>query len=72
MNEIIDCIKCGGPMPKLRFTLYKYKDCISCSTVGTYTAVTTINGEGDHTWNDIMIMDTDQFKRYEEHNKEKK
>ena len=58
--KMIKCIKCGENMPELRLTKYGYKVCVNCSTTGTYKAISTINGSGDHTWNDIQIMTSDQ------------
>jgi len=62
----IACIVCKNPMPELRLTKYGYKSCVECSTVGAYQAVSTINGEGDHTWNDIQIMSKEQYDLYQD------
>ena len=51
--KMIKCIACGADMPELRLTKYGYKVCVNCSTTGAYRAVSTVNGSGDHTWNDI-------------------
>jgi len=59
---MIPCVLCKEEMPKLRLTKFGYKSCVECSTTGAYTAVTTINGTGDHTWNDIQIMTPEQAK----------
>ena len=61
---MIPCVACKNPMPELRLTKYGYKSCVECSTVDAYKAVTTVNGVGDHTWNDIIIMTPDQAKEY--------
>lgn len=66
--EMIPCIGCKNPMPKLRLTKYGYKSCVDCSTVGAYQAVNVTNGEGDHTWNDIQIMTSEQYDKYNEQN----
>lgn len=66
---MISCIACREPMPKLRLSKYGYKVCINCSTTGAYRAVSTINGEGDHTWNDIQIMTPEQYDSYEKNEK---
>jgi len=60
---MIKCIKCREDMPELRLTKFGYKVCVNCSTTGAYKAVSTINGSGDHTWNDIQIMTSDQADR---------
>lgn len=62
---MIPCTACGEPMPELRLTKFGYKVCVNCSTVGAYKAVSTVNGEGDHTWNDIQIMTPEQAKAVE-------
>jgi|TARA_B110000914_G_scaffold221929_1_gene234531 hypothetical protein len=58
--KMIKCIKCEENMPELRLTKFGYKVCVNCSTTGAYQAVSTVNGTGDHTWNDIQIMTADQ------------
>jgi len=67
--KMIPCVVCKDPMPELRSTKYGYKSCVECSTTGAYTAVTTINGVGDHTWNDIAIMTPEQSKQYSKESK---
>lgn len=62
--EMISCIKCKKDMPKLRLEKFGYKSCIACSTTGAYRAVTTTNGEGDHTWNGLSIMTPEQYISY--------
>ena len=61
--KMIKCIKCREDMPELRLTKFGYKVCVNCSTTGAYKAVSTIKGSGDHTWNDIQIMTSDQADR---------
>ena len=61
--KMIKCIKCREDMPELRLTKFGYKVCVNCSTTGTYKAISTVNGSGDHTWNDIQIMTSDQADR---------
>ncbi len=60
--KMIKCTSCGADMPELRLTKFGYKVCVNCSTIGAYKAVSTVNGEGDHTWNDIQIMTPEQAK----------
>ncbi len=57
---MIKCIKCGADMPELRLTKFGYKVCVNCSTTSAYKAVSTVNGTGDHTWNDIQIVTAEQ------------
>ena len=58
--KMIKCIKCGADMPELRLTKFGYKVCVNCSTTSAYNAVSTVNGTGDHTWNDIQIVTAEQ------------
>ena len=37
---------------------------MDCSTTGTYKALVTVSGEGDHTWNDIQILTDEQYLQY--------
>jgi hypothetical protein len=62
--EMIPCIVCKNDMPKLRLEKYGYKNCVDCSTTGTYKALVTVSGEGDHTWNDIQILTDEQYLQY--------
>jgi hypothetical protein len=62
--KMIPCVVCGADMPELRKTLYGYHNCINCSTVKPKRAIVTTGGTGDHTWNDIQIMDADQAETY--------
>jgi len=54
---MIPCPKCGQPMPELRKIKYGYNFCVECSSVDKVVGITTVEGSGDHTWNDIIIMD---------------
>lgn len=59
--EMIECPKCGNDFPKLRKEKYGYHVCVNCSTVKAVVGVTTVEGSGDHTYNDLIVMDQDQF-----------
>jgi len=37
-----------------------YHVCINCSTAKPVVGITTVEGTGDHTYNDIIIMDQDR------------
>ena len=58
--QMLKCPACG------EFTLHPkrkelgYHVCINCSTAKPVVAITTVEGKGDHTWNDIIIMDQDK------------
>ena len=69
--KMIKCIKCGEGMPELRLTKFGYKVCVNCSTTSAYKAVSTINGTGDHTWNDIQIVTAEQAKQLDSQKKPK-
>ena len=71
MLKMIKCIKCGEDMPELRLTKFGYEVCFNCSTTGAYRAVSTINGVGDHTWNDIQIVTAEQSKQLNSQKKPK-
>jgi len=71
MLKMIKCIKCGEDMPELRLTKFGYEVCVNCSTTGAYKAVSTVNGVGDHTWNDIQIVTAEQSKQLNNHKKPK-
>lgn len=58
--EMIPCPKCGQPFPKLRKELYGYHVCVNCSTTKAVVGITTVEGTGDHTYNDLIIMDQDR------------
>ena len=57
---MIPCPKCGNDFPELRKTLYNYHVCVNCSTTKPVVGITTVEGTGDHTYNDIIIMDQDR------------
>ena len=58
--EMIPCPKCGNDFPKIRKEKLGYHVCVNCSTVKAVVGITTVEGTGDHTWNDLIIMDQDQ------------
>lgn len=60
--KMIPCPKCGEDFPELRKTKYGYHVCVNCSTVEPLVGVTTVEGTGDHTYNDLIIMDQSRFR----------
>ena len=54
--EMIPCPKCGNDFPEKRKEL-GYHVCVNCSTVEPVVGITTVEGSGDHTYNDLIIMD---------------
>jgi len=57
--KMISCPKCGNDFPEKRKEL-GYHVCVSCSTTKPVVGITTVEGSGDHTYNDIIIMDQDR------------
>lgn len=58
--EMIECPRCGNDFPLKRKEL-GYHVCVNCSTTKPVVGVTTVEGSGDHTYNDIIIMQQDQY-----------
>lgn len=58
--KMLQCPACG------QFTLHPkrkelgYHVCVHCSTAEPVVGITTVEGSGDHTYNDIIIMDRKQ------------
>ena len=57
--QMIPCPKCGNDFPLKRKEL-GYHVCVNCSTTKPVVGITTVEGSGDHTYNDIIIMDQDR------------
>jgi hypothetical protein len=59
------CIKCGVEIhPKRLEILPNVTVCVNCSTAGRKRGVNVQLGEGDHTYDEIIIMEEDQYKKY--------
>ena len=54
--KMIPCPRCNNPFPEKRKEL-GYFVCVNCSTTSKVVGITTVEGTGDHTWNDLIIMD---------------
>ena len=54
--EMINCIKCGGKMPKLRLAKYGYRSCVNCSTVEPVGGIPVTNHK---TGNTIQVVPKD-------------
>ena len=61
--EMIDCVRCGAAMPKLRLTKFGYDFCVNCSTEKPKVGVSITKGSGDHTYNTIQVLTSDQYER---------
>ena len=67
--EFIACKSCGKDMPKLRLEKFGYKVCVNCSTEKPKVARNMTYGTGDHTYNEIQILsseDAERIRRQEE------
>jgi len=62
--EMIDCSKCGENMPELRLTRFGYDFCVNCSTEKPKRAINITGGSGDHTYNTIEVVTSDQYDSY--------
>ena len=66
---MINCKKCGDPMPQLRLTQYGYDFCVKCSEglnlVGKKRAIPIQRGSGDHTWTETVVMEEKEYLEYE-------
>jgi len=61
------CNMCGEEIhPKRLEILPTAIQCVKCSTTGKKAGVTVTVGEGDHTYNDVVIMDRETFNEYKE------
>ena len=58
--KMIPCPRCGNDFPEKRKEL-GYHVCVNCSTIKPVVGITTVEGSGDHTYNDIIIMDQDKY-----------
>lgn len=65
MNKL--CKSCGEEIHPGRLkALPTATTCVECSTTGRKAGVTVTLGEGDHTYNEIIIMEHDDFVKYKE------
>jgi|TARA_B110000503_G_scaffold97893_1_gene146771 RNA polymerase-binding transcription factor DksA len=61
------CKACGEEIhPKRLEILPSALTCVSCSTTGKKAGVSVVLGEGDHTYNEIVIMEPEEFEQYKE------
>ena len=66
------CVKCREEINPLRLkALPTAKTCVDCSTTGAKRGVPMMFGEKDHTWTDMVIMESDEFDRFEKASKQK-
>ena len=61
------CKSCGEEIHPGRLkALPTATTCVECSTTGRKAGVTVTLGEGDHTYNETIIMDREEFDRLQE------
>jgi len=61
------CKSCGEEIHPGRLkALPTATTCVECSTTGRKAGVTVTLGEGDHTYNEIIIMEHEDFVKYKE------
>jgi len=61
------CIGCKQPIhPKRLEILPTATKCVECSTTGKKSGITVTRGEGDHTYNETIIMEHEEYVRYRE------
>jgi hypothetical protein len=72
MIEERKCLKCREVINPLRLkALPTAKTCVECSTTGAKRGVPMMYGEKDHTWTDMVIMEEEEFDRFERMSKQK-
>jgi hypothetical protein len=65
------CVKCREAINPLRLkALPTAKTCVECSTTGAKRGVPMMYGEKDHTWTDMVIMEPEEYDRFEKLNKQ--
>jgi DNA-directed RNA polymerase subunit M/transcription elongation factor TFIIS len=61
------CISCGNEIhPKRLEILPSTTRCVSCSNTKQKAGITVTKGEGDHTYNETIIMEHDEYVKYKE------
>jgi hypothetical protein len=72
MTENRKCVKCREEINPLRLkALPTAKTCVECSTTGAKRGVPMSFGEKDHTWTDMVIMEPEEYDRFEKLNNQK-
>ncbi len=65
MNK--SCLGCNQPIhPKRLEILPSATKCVACSTTNKKAGITITRGEGDHTYNETIIMEHEDYVRYKE------
>lgn len=62
-----NCINCGEEIHPKRLEIFPGTNkCVNCSNTNKKAGVTITKGEGDHTYNDIVILEHDDFVKYKQ------
>ena len=57
---MLKCPACGQMTLHPKRKELGYHVCVNCSSAKPVVGITTVEGSGDHTYNDIIIMDQDK------------
>ena len=61
------CIVCKDPIhPKRLEILPSATRCVACSNTKAKAGITVTKGEGDHTYNETIIMEHDEYVKFKE------
>jgi hypothetical protein len=61
------CKECKCEIPEARVkALPTATQCVKCSTTGKKAGITVTMGEGDHTYNEIVIIDSEEYEKFQE------
>ena len=58
--QMLKCPACGEMTLHPKRKELGYHVCVNCSSAKPVVGITTVEGTGDHTYNDIIIMDQDK------------
>ncbi len=58
--QMLNCPACSESTLHPKRKEMGYHVCVNCSTAKPVVGITTVEGSGDHTYNDIIIMDQDR------------
>jgi|TARA_B100001093_G_scaffold433745_1_gene430862 phosphoribosyl-AMP cyclohydrolase len=61
--QMLKCPSCGEMTLHPKRKEMGYHVCVHCSTAKPVVGITTVEGSGDHTYNDIIIMDQDRARK---------
>jgi hypothetical protein len=64
--EMAKFCKCGNEIPLQRLKILpNTTTCVKCSTTQQKRSITVQLGEGDHTYNELVIMDAEEYQLLE-------